>query len=202
MSQSVACPNCGKKLRISDDKIGQKGKCPGCNTLFKLMAKPEESRDEEISIDDPPLLDQSEEPGLLPSENTSKFEEDEYGSEDESFDHPLPPMRPKPISQAGTSPPRYLLLLISGWAFMVFAVLGIGFSMLTVVLALMGSSESGDAVASRAFAAGLSEGAWILCMSLSVGAWGQLIFAFRDIARNTHSLPGCLTALEKADGRD
>lgn len=37
MSRVVACPMCGKKLRIPEERIGQRGKCPGCGETIALI---------------------------------------------------------------------------------------------------------------------------------------------------------------------
>jgi predicted Zn finger-like uncharacterized protein len=34
MPVSVDCPNCGRKLRIEDDLVGKKVRCPDCKTIF------------------------------------------------------------------------------------------------------------------------------------------------------------------------
>jgi predicted Zn finger-like uncharacterized protein len=40
-STVVACPNCGKRYKISADKLGRTFKCTGCETRFQAGAEPE-----------------------------------------------------------------------------------------------------------------------------------------------------------------
>lgn len=36
----VACPSCGGKLRVADDLLGRKVRCPACNATFDAVAPP------------------------------------------------------------------------------------------------------------------------------------------------------------------
>ena len=36
MAITVACTNCGKKLKVPDDRAGKMAKCPGCMTTFMV----------------------------------------------------------------------------------------------------------------------------------------------------------------------
>src|SRR5436309_1301759 len=36
MSISIACPNCGKALRVKDEWAGRRATCPGCGTTFPV----------------------------------------------------------------------------------------------------------------------------------------------------------------------
>ena len=44
MSVNVVCPNCSRKLRIEDDFVGKKVRCPDCKTVF--VAEPPEAPEE------------------------------------------------------------------------------------------------------------------------------------------------------------
>src|SRR5438309_1265812 len=50
MPQITSCPDCSKKLRVPDELIGKKVKCPGCATMF--IAEADEPEEEEAP---PPL---------------------------------------------------------------------------------------------------------------------------------------------------
>jgi predicted Zn finger-like uncharacterized protein len=38
MPEIISCPDCGRKLRVPDDLIGKKVKCPSCNVMFTAAA--------------------------------------------------------------------------------------------------------------------------------------------------------------------
>ena len=38
MATNVDCPSCDQKLRVPDDLLGKKVKCPACKTMFKATA--------------------------------------------------------------------------------------------------------------------------------------------------------------------
>jgi predicted Zn finger-like uncharacterized protein len=40
MPEPVQCPNCQQKLRVPDNLLGKKVKCPKCATVFEAKAKP------------------------------------------------------------------------------------------------------------------------------------------------------------------
>jgi hypothetical protein len=46
MPQLISCPDCGRTLRVPDDLLGKKVKCPGCGVKFVGEAAPEEEPDE------------------------------------------------------------------------------------------------------------------------------------------------------------
>src|SRR5215471_2935670 len=41
MSTIVDCPSCNRKLRVPDDLLGKKVKCPTCSGTFDALAKSE-----------------------------------------------------------------------------------------------------------------------------------------------------------------
>lgn len=47
MAIAFACPGCGKRFKVEDDKAGRKGKCPSCQTAFQIPAAPSRKPDEE-----------------------------------------------------------------------------------------------------------------------------------------------------------
>lgn len=51
MPQIIACPDCERKLRVPDDLLGKKVRCPGCSVMFKAASI---SGDVETSIEAPP----------------------------------------------------------------------------------------------------------------------------------------------------
>ncbi|HWG46710.1 MAG TPA: hypothetical protein VN688_28365 [Gemmataceae bacterium] len=38
MPQIIVCPDCDRKLRVPDDLLGKKVRCPGCSVMFKAAA--------------------------------------------------------------------------------------------------------------------------------------------------------------------
>ena len=42
MPQIIECPECGRKLRVQDNLLGRKVKCPGCETTFTATGPDEE----------------------------------------------------------------------------------------------------------------------------------------------------------------
>ena len=36
MAIAVSCPNCGKNLKVPDDRAGKMAKCPGCMKTFTV----------------------------------------------------------------------------------------------------------------------------------------------------------------------
>ncbi len=50
MAITFACPECGKQLRVSDDKAGKKAKCPACATVMMIPDAPESEEVEEESV--------------------------------------------------------------------------------------------------------------------------------------------------------
>ena len=98
MPQNISCPDCGRKLRVPDNLLGKKVKCPGCGVKFVGEAAPEP--EEELP---PPRAavttrpsgarrprrsndDEGEED--LPKSRRRRDEEDEDGD-----DHPAPRRR-------------------------------------------------------------------------------------------------------------
>lgn len=47
MAIAFACPGCGKRFKVDDDKAGRKGKCPGCNAAFQIPAAPPRRPDDD-----------------------------------------------------------------------------------------------------------------------------------------------------------
>jgi hypothetical protein len=43
MSIFVSCPDCGRKLRVPEELLGKKVKCPGCGSTFDAQAPPAET---------------------------------------------------------------------------------------------------------------------------------------------------------------
>ncbi len=66
----VACPSCGGKLRVSDDLVGQRVRCPSCNQVFDSSAE------------------------SLPRPSKSSVPRPDIGALDLSLDEPTIPPRP------------------------------------------------------------------------------------------------------------
>jgi predicted Zn finger-like uncharacterized protein len=94
MATDVDCPSCDQKLRVPDDLLGKKVKCPSCKTMFKATAgglqEPAES---------PPVEEEEEVPsrrssGLSPSNRSnlpgrrSSLPDEEDADEGEDEDRP------------------------------------------------------------------------------------------------------------------
>jgi predicted Zn finger-like uncharacterized protein len=67
----VACPSCGGKLRVADDLLGQRVRCPACQTTFDaarppaVAAAPPAPPPLQLSLDDEPAPAPAGPPGLV-----------------------------------------------------------------------------------------------------------------------------------------
>ena len=72
MPVRVQCPECGKQLLASDDRIGKNSTCPQCHTKFAVQAE-DESADEAAEFED----DEDESGGgggiVLPANDDEKY---------------------------------------------------------------------------------------------------------------------------------
>jgi hypothetical protein len=51
------CPKCGKGIKVSDEKAGKKGKCPGCGEVLTIPTAEEIAQDSQKPDDRKPALD-------------------------------------------------------------------------------------------------------------------------------------------------
>jgi hypothetical protein len=54
MPQIISCPDCGRKLRVPDNLLGKKVKCPGCGVKFVGAVEEELEELEEVEAPPPP----------------------------------------------------------------------------------------------------------------------------------------------------
>ncbi len=89
MPEVIACPECQRSLRVSDDLLGERVKCPSCGTEFTAALDTPPNRGEinpqgEIVRDDSPYsIRGEEEPGAAPrsrSRRRDEYEEDDRRS--------------------------------------------------------------------------------------------------------------------------
>src|SRR5438093_2746105 len=64
MSTIVDCPSCSRKLRVPDELLGKKVKCPTCSGTFDAVAAPEPARTPAPSSPIGPPLDPRLELGI------------------------------------------------------------------------------------------------------------------------------------------
>jgi len=96
MPQIISCPDCGRKLRVPDNLLGKKVKCPGCGVKFAAQVEEELEELEE--------LDEVEEPAPSPrrprgegvQDKPSKSRRREDEEEEEEDDEDAEPQKRKP----------------------------------------------------------------------------------------------------------
>ena len=44
------CPKCDKRIQVSDEKAGKKGKCPGCGEILTIPSPEEEPEEEALDV--------------------------------------------------------------------------------------------------------------------------------------------------------
>src|SRR5438105_10355577 len=59
MPEVIQCPKCNRKLRVPDNLLGKKVKCPSCSTAFTAAAGEEE-------LPTAPLIEEDEAPKVAP----------------------------------------------------------------------------------------------------------------------------------------
>lgn len=56
MAQAISCPHCQKSLRVPDDKIGARVKCPACGQPFRVELPTADNEFDELLESEPPPL--------------------------------------------------------------------------------------------------------------------------------------------------
>jgi hypothetical protein len=103
MPQIINCSDCGRKLRVPDDLLGKKVKCPGCGVKFAAQVEAELDELEEVE-EPPPRRPRDEGVQKKPSKSRPRpYEEEEDGAakrksreEDEGDDGDSEPQKRKP----------------------------------------------------------------------------------------------------------
>jgi predicted Zn finger-like uncharacterized protein len=95
MATNVDCPSCDQKLRVPDDLLGKKVKCPSCKTMFKATASGLKETSQA-----PPVEEEEEAPSKnlsgvtaskrsnLPSKRSAPSRDEEDEDEDDDDDRP------------------------------------------------------------------------------------------------------------------
>jgi predicted Zn finger-like uncharacterized protein len=119
MAEIVQCPQCDRKLRVPDDLLGKKVKCPTCGTMFVGEAgRPESSPEAEQPWPPPRPETPSAPPPDRPSRRGRRAEDD--GDDDHR------PLRPPRGPRRDSVPHRGTLVLILGILSIVLFNTGIG----------------------------------------------------------------------------
>ncbi len=111
MPQLISCPDCGRKLRVPDNLLGKKVKCPGCGVKFAAQVEEELEELEELEeVEEPAPPRRSRGEGVQEKPSKSRRrdveeeeEEEEDGparhkrrEEDEDDGEDYKPQKPKP----------------------------------------------------------------------------------------------------------
>ena len=80
MPQIISCPDCRRKLRVPDNLLGKKVKCPGCGVKFVGAAEEELDELEEM---EPPPLRRSRDEGVTENPSKSRRRDNEIDEEEE-----------------------------------------------------------------------------------------------------------------------
>lgn len=96
MPIQIACPSCGAQLRVGDDLLGRKVRCPKCATTFTAAA--DEPPEEGGAI-------QTEEPAVERPRRPVKEEEIEEEENEEADDVPRRRRRPREDDEASDPDP-------------------------------------------------------------------------------------------------
>jgi hypothetical protein len=102
MPTLVACPNCKRKLRVPDDLVGRKVKCPGCQEPFTadaggaetLALRPEKPREGRVADRPMPPEGRDEEERVRARPRPGGDEEDEDDEDDFEEEEPRKPLPP------------------------------------------------------------------------------------------------------------
>lgn len=112
MPITVDCPSCNRKLRVPDDLLGKKVKCPTCSTTFtaeEAAAPPPE----------PPVEEEVEE--RVPARRPAAPPPDEYAEDEEEEDEGYERPRRRRRRRSYSVPHRGSLVLVLG----ILSVVGI-----------------------------------------------------------------------------
>src|SRR5262245_53845376 len=140
MPIQTPCPTCGRELRVPDDLVGKKVKCPSCQTEF--MANVEGS-----ASAPPPALEEHDEPPRR-AEREEAYQEkgparrrsrERDMDRDDDYDDDRPVRR----ERRSYEPHRGVMILI-------FGILGLAFCMIFGVVAwIMGNNDLKEIRAGR-----------------------------------------------------
>jgi predicted Zn finger-like uncharacterized protein len=161
MPEVVNCPQCKRKLRVPDDLIGKKVKCPTCATTFTASAGAAPVPEEEAPRASrrpatPPDEDESEEvprARRLPARSVAYDEEEDYEDEDEV---PVGRRRPQEQTGNGMAVTGMVLGIVGfvigfvpcfGWVGFILGILGCVFASIGLAAAVRTGTGKGMAVA-------------------------------------------------------
>src|SRR5262249_21073957 len=81
MPEIVKCPKCERQLRVPDNLLGKKVKCPSCGTMFTAGATQEEEPEiAEAELDQEPELGKKKKPTRRDEleDDQDRYDENEY----------------------------------------------------------------------------------------------------------------------------
>jgi hypothetical protein len=170
MPQIIICPECERKLRVPDDLLGKKVRCPGCSVMFKAVA----AGDDEIAIKEP---DEEPAPRRKPPPREERISDSprtgrrlaDRDEEDDDYEARAPSLRDQ---QAGWNKVRIgiNLVMIGTWVWLAGMTLG-GLG------GLLGFVLLGGALISRSSQSGLTSlGFAGILLVLSIGTYYLSLF--------------------------
>jgi hypothetical protein len=146
MPEIIACPDCGRKLRVPDDLLGRKVKCPGCGVNFTAS----------VIGGGPPPVPQQIGTAPRPQRRDDRYDDDRPRRRRDEYDDDVEQREPSPRAlreswkkvRAGIS-----WVIISIWVFL--GAVGVSFIGGLLIGAATGSSTSLSSAISTATTGGL-----------------------------------------------
>jgi hypothetical protein len=174
MPQVISCPDCGRKLRVPDNLLGKKVKCPGCGVKFAAQA--EEVLDELEEIEPLPPPSRPRDEGVVEKPSKSR-----RGDDEEEDDDDLKRQKPQPKKKD----------IYKGWERVLFGLnlvaisiwIWVGARIVSFIAAVLLSSavsaamSSGTAVGPGAYTLtnalfGLAALTDLICLMLQIAGFG------------------------------
>jgi predicted Zn finger-like uncharacterized protein len=143
MSEVVNCPKCERKLRVPDELIGKKVKCPTCSETFTATVAPGGEAPAAPPSEPPPRPRPPREDDIQaedrPSKRSPRREDDDLEFEDK------PRSRPRRRASGDYAPHRGTMILVFG----ILAIVGICSIVFGPIAWIMGNSDLKEIRAGR-----------------------------------------------------
>src|SRR5262249_21232293 len=125
MPNTIHCPQCNRELRVPDELLGKKVKCPACSTTFTASVAGPEG-------DSPPIV------GAIPEDRPLESSPAPQVYQEEAYDRPSPAQsQARSRGLAIVRPPAICLLVSS-----IFSLCAAGFMLVNAVVV---TKEQGEA---------------------------------------------------------
>jgi predicted Zn finger-like uncharacterized protein len=126
MPNTIHCPSCNRELRVPDELLGKKVKCPACSTTFTAsVAGPE-------AAPPPPVV------GEIPEDRPLESRPSPQVYEEEVYDRPSPRQSPARSRGLAIIRPPAICLLVSS----IFTLGAAGFMLLNAVVVTKAEGEA------------------------------------------------------------